>query len=189
MQDIIKLPFQFDPAKLKDELNKINDDEWIAHFNTSYYEGDWSGVPLRGQKGATHPIQQLYPNPAAKEFEDTELMSRCPYYKEVLDNFKCPTTSVRLLKLKSGAVIKEHTDHALGFEDGEARIHVPIVTNPEMEFKLKGERVIMNEGETWYLNFSQPHSLANKGATDRVHIVIDCVVNEWLEELFTKAVA
>ena len=187
MIDIIKLPFEFDPAKLKEDLSKIREDEWTPHFNTSTYEGDWSGVALKAPVGAVHPIQKLNPNPGIIDYADTDILERCEYFKSVLANFLCPLKSVRLLKLKPGSVIKEHTDFFLAFEEGEARIHIPVQTNPELYFYLKGERVIMNEGETWYLNFNLKHSIENHGNTDRVHLVMDCEVNNWLKELFMTA--
>jgi hypothetical protein len=47
----------------------------------------------------------------------------------------------------------------------------------------------MNEGECWYLNVNFPHKVANRGATDRVHLVIDCAVDDWLRALVLKATA
>ena len=38
----------------------------------------------------------------------------------------------------------------------------------------------MQVGETWYVNVNLPHSVENLGATDRVHLVIDAVVNDWI---------
>jgi hypothetical protein len=52
-----------------------------------------------------------------------------------------------------------------------------------MEFYLAGSRVVMGEGECWYLDLSQPHRLHNRGKTDRIHLVIDCVVNDWLRSI------
>jgi hypothetical protein len=52
---------------------------------------------------------------------------------------------------------------------------------------LGGQRVVMNEGECWYNDFNLPHSVANHGTTDRVHLVIDCVLNDWLRALFAAS--
>lgn len=187
MVNVLKLPFQFDPAKLKEDLLKINDDEWYLHFNTSYYEGEWSGVALRAPAEAVHPIQKLAPNPNIKEFTDTETLDRCDYFKMILNEFHCPFKSARLLKLKAGSVIKEHTDSFLAFEEGETRIHIPVLTNPQIFFYLNNERIIMNEGETWYLNFNLKHKIENKSDRDRVHLVFDCDVNEWLTDVFNQS--
>jgi len=87
------------------------------------------------------------------------------------------------MKLAVGSRIKEHTDHDLSAEDGTARLHIPVQTNSEVYFRLNGARVVLNEGECWYLRLSDPHSVENLGTTDRVHLVIDVVVNSWLNEL------
>jgi hypothetical protein len=47
--------------------------------------------------------------------------------------------SARLLSLRPGAVIKTHRDADLTFENGEVRIHVPIFTNPEVDFEIERE--------------------------------------------------
>lgn len=177
-----KLPFQFDVARLQADLAKIGADEWTPHFNKSYYEGEWSGVALRSVRGAA---MQLYPDPTAQgNYADTEVLDRCPYFREVLATFEYPLESVRLLKLQAGARIREHKDYNLGFGDGELRIHVPVQTNPDVGFYLSGERIVMNEGESWYVNFNLPHRVENNGQTDRIHLVIDGIVNDWARSIF-----
>ena len=39
-----------------------------------------------------------------------------------------------------------------------------------------------------YLNLSRPHAVRNRGTTDRIHLVIDGVVNPWLLDQFAGAV-
>jgi len=187
MVNVLKLPFEFDPAKLKEDLSKINDDEWYLHFNKSDYEGDWSGIALRAPAKAMHPIQKLSPLPGIEDFVDTDVLNKCGYFKTILNNFLCPLKSVRLLKLNPGSIIREHTDSFLSFEDGAARIHIPIQTNPDIYFYLDGKRIIMNEGESWYLNFSLKHKIENRSNVDRIHLVIDCDVNEWLADVFNNS--
>jgi hypothetical protein len=180
MQSSFRLSCEFEPARLQADLDGILATDFIPHFNTQYYQGDWSAVPLRSIGGSA---TQIYPDPTKKDaWADTPLLARCPYVRAVLAAFPCPQQAVRFLRLKAGSVIKEHRDHELGFEDGEVRLHIPVRTNPDLIFMLDGRRVIMREGECWYNNLSLPHSVANRGATDRVHLVIDCVVNDWLRE-------
>jgi hypothetical protein len=178
----VRLPLDFDPAPLKADLERIAPGEWTPHFNTGYYEGEWSVAPLRSVGGV---INQIYPDPTkGDQFADTELMARCPNIRSVLTRLKCPLLSARLLKLTAGSVIREHRDYNLGYEDGEIRLHLPVQTHPAVEFYLAGERIVMNEGESWYLNFNLPHRVANLGPTDRIHLVADCVLDEWLRARF-----
>lgn len=181
MQSSFRLSVSFDPVRLQSDLAGVLADEFIPHFNTRYYQGDWSAVPLRSVGGRAGNI---YPDPTAKiAYAPTPLLARCPYVSEVLNYFACPQMAVRFLRLKAGSVVKEHTDLDLGFEDGEVRLHIPVHTNPDLIFMLGGKRVVMQEGECWYNNFNLPHSVDNRGSTDRIHLVIDCVVNDWLREL------
>jgi hypothetical protein len=184
MPSAFELPVRFDPVRLQADLNGMLAAEFLPHFNTQYYEGNWSVAPLRSIGGAAN---QIYPDPTKGDaFADTPLLARCPYVIEALSFFQCPLLSVRFLRLAVGSVIKEHRDFNLSLEDGELRLHVPVTTNPEVEFILDGHRVVMREGECWYLNLNLRHRVANRGATDRIHLVIDCVVNEWLKELLGR---
>ena len=94
--------------------------------------------------------------------------------------------SVRLLNLAAGAIIQEHRDHGLAYEQGEARLHIPVHTNEHVSFYVNGELVPMAEGSCWYINANLPHRVANEGKADRIHLVVDCLVNDWLREQFEK---
>jgi GNAT superfamily N-acetyltransferase len=185
LPDSVKLPLRFDVARLQADLAGMLAGEFVPHFNAAYYQGDWSAVPLRAIGGRT---DHIYPDPTAKAaFADTPLLDRCPSVRAVLAALPCPHQAVRFMRLKAGSVIREHRDHELGFEDGEVRLHIPVITNPGVEFILNQVRVVMHEGECWYLNVNQPHRVANHGATDRIHLVIDCVVNDWLRDQLLAA--
>lgn len=185
--DRTRLPFSFDPARLCDDLDRISGAAWVDHFVKQNYEGDWTVLPLRFTVGATHPIMQAYSSPSVTEFEDGPLLDRTPYFREVLAHFHCPLLSVRLMRLAPGSVIKEHSDHDLAAEWGAARIHIPITTNPEVDFLLNRQPIVMEPGSAWYLRLADPHAVANRGTTDRVHLVIDCVTNAWLTQQLDTA--
>lgn len=182
MISILKLPFVFDSDLLKKDLRRFAPADWIPHFNAHIYEGDWSGIAFRAPKGAA---VQLYPDPAARDgYADTEMLTRCVYVPEVLSAFKCELESARFLRLGAGSNIREHRDYALGYEDGFVRVHIPVQTNSQVDFFLDGQRVEMSEGEAWYLNFNLKHRVENKSSSDRVHLVVDCVLNDWLRGFF-----
>ena len=180
-----RLPFRFDADELASEVARIEEREWVAHFNTRDYEGSWSGVALRGVGGRA---DRICPDPSAiAQFRDTAVLRRSPALRSVLDAFECELSCVRLLKLAAGSSIKEHRDGGLSAVHGEARVHIPIVTDDDVEFFLDGELVPMLAGETWYLDLELPHRVDNRSSRDRVHLVIDCIVDEWLGELLRAA--
>jgi len=187
LPDRLRLPITFDPAPLARDLAGFIQDDWTAHFVTSNYDGDWSAIGLRAPAGATHPIQMIYSDPAATTFVDTPVLARVPAMARVLAAFDCPLLAVRLMRLAPASNIKEHRDHDLAFEDGTVRLHIPVTTNPQVEFVLNGTPVTMEPGSVWYLRLSDPHRVTNGGTRDRVHLVIDATVNDWLTRLLISA--
>lgn len=185
--DRLRLPLDFDPERLAADLANLAAVAWTAHFVTQNYDGDWSAIALRAAAGAQHPIQMIYSDPTCADFVDTPYLAAAPYFRAVLGAFACPLRAVRLMRLAPGSRIKEHRDHDLSFEDGMVRIHIPVATNEAVDFRLNGLRCPMPAGSAWYLRLSDPHSVANLGGTDRVHMVIDAAVNDWLAALFERA--
>lgn len=178
----LKFPFQFDKTKLQQELALLLDKNWVPHFNKNGYDGEWNSIALYAKDGDETNIFALNANDS--KITATPLLNKCPYLQEVIAHFKCPLLSVRLLRLGAGAAIKPHRDHELGYEDGNFRIHIPIFTNPDVDFILDGVRLEMLPGQCWYTNVNYVHAVANNGQTDRIHLVIDGERNEWSDELF-----
>ena len=178
----LQLAFTFDVPGMQEELSRLSARQWPLHYQSRHFEGEWSSLALRSIDGRADN-SLISPLDDAPYF-DTELLQSSPRMREALGRFQCPLLAVRLLRLTPGSVIREHTDGGLNFEQGLIRIHIPVITNPGVEFLLQGEMLSMREGECWYCNFNLPHALANRGETDRVHLVIDAVVNDWVKELF-----
>lgn len=187
--DRLRLPFNFNPALLARDLANLSSAAWIRHYVKQNYEGDWSIIPLRAPAGERHPLRMIYADPACRTFEDTALLDACPYFREVIGTFQAPLRTVRLMRLTAGSLIKEHEDVDLSFEDGMVRLHIPVVTNDSVEFQLNRTRVVLEAGSCWYLRLSDPHSVANRGTEDRIHLVIDAFVNDWIGGVFGMAAA
>lgn len=128
----VQLPFSFDADQMKQEVDNLNDYAWKLHYNTKHYDGEWSALPLRSAEGSLQNI--IAHDSTVGGFADTELMQYCPYIQWITEQFNCPKLAVRLLKLKAGAVIHPHSDYGLYLEEGEIRLHIPIVTNEQVEF-------------------------------------------------------
>ena len=187
--DRLKLPLSFDPLRLQNELRRFDEADWIPHFVASNYHGDWSVIPLRGPAGAEHPVMMIYSDPCCAEFADTPFLRRSPYFQEVLASFEFELLAVRLMKLAGGSRILEHRDHDLSVEEGTVRLHIPILTSPDTRFYLNGRKVVMGEGECWYLRLSDPHRVVNEGAVDRIHLVIDAPASDSMRALLSCGAA
>lgn len=179
----LRLPFDFDPARLEHDLAQLHPDEWIDHYNQQAHQRRWSCLPLRSAGGrADHIMANLESN-----FLDTPLLARCPYFQYVLNSFHCEKTSVRLMALESGGRILTHTDAGGGFEDGVARIHIPIISDAAVIFTIDGEDKHFSVGAAWYMNANCRHAVHNGSDRTRIHLVLDCTPNPWLRQLFTDA--
>ncbi len=189
MLSFLQLPTRFNAQQMQQEVNALAEMNWLSHYNKKYYEGDWTVISLRSADGRANNIYSLHASASLTgkaAYQDTPLLDQCPYIKEVLSYFECEKTMVRLMKLNAGAVIKPHKDQDMNFEEGEVRFHIPVYTNELVSFFIEDERIPMQEGECWYLNLSLEHRVNNAGQTDRVHLVIDCMVNDWVKEKFSE---
>ncbi len=180
----LKMPFLFSEEKLLEDLQVCKNFTFTSHYNKNDYTGEWKSLALRSQNGEVDNIFALPQN--EEKYKDTVLLQKCTYFKEIIDSFECEKESIRLLNLKPASVIKEHADYNLGYEDGIFRIHIPITTNDDVHFFINSEEIKMLPTECWYGNFNLPHSVRNEGKSDRIHLVMDCLRNEWSDILFSE---
>jgi hypothetical protein len=190
LPDRIRLPFSFDPAGLAFDLRQFAEGEWRLHYVRDNYQGDWSVLPLRAPAGETHPARMIFSSPTNPDYVDTSLLARVPNFQQALARFECPLRAVRLMRLGPGSLIREHSDHDLDAAlMGLVRLHVPVTSGAGVEFRLNRLPVAMAPGSVWYLRLADPHSVANDGDVERVHMVIDAQMNDWLLQMLRAGVS
>jgi len=181
IQRAIRLPRTYDVGVLQSELGVIVDRFKSAPQPGPYHNGDWTGISLYSQGGK----EGAFPSAAGLEpYTKTAALEHAPYMTRLLEELECPKEVVRLLSLPAGAVIQEHFDLHTNFQYGLLRLHIPIVTHPNVEFVIDGMRCDWREGELWFGDFSLPHSVRNNSNVNRVHMVIDVQINDFLLSLF-----
>jgi hypothetical protein len=183
LPDRLRLPMRFDAAALAAEIAALDESDWYRHVARLNYEGDWCIVPLRAAAGETHPVRMICANPSQTEFVDTPMLDRLPGVRAALRRFRCPLLQARLMRLSPGSAILEHSDPDLDPNGRGARLHVPIVTGEGVTFLLNRRAVPMAPGDLWYLRLFDPHSATNHGTSERIHLVVDVVVDDWLRGL------
>ncbi|MEM7086672.1 MAG: aspartyl/asparaginyl beta-hydroxylase domain-containing protein [Bacteroidota bacterium] len=157
------------------QLNKIFDKDLlkkayhsVSHIETkpANYPGtgslSWNSLPIYTMGGSSNHLESLLP---------------------FIAELKLQWRLVRFLILGPGGIIKEHADTFLSGR--VVRLHIPVITNPEVEFNLDHQRQTWQEGEFWYGDFTLPHSVYNRSNTTRVHLVIDAAVDENLFKQFS----
>ncbi len=180
----LRLPFTFDVCRLQRDLQRLQAHHWQQHINKQAHDGGWTALSLRAVDGNPDTIAVVEMDPG--HYADTPYMRECSYIPEVLATLECQQASARLMSLRAGEEIRRHTDMDLGFEDGCVRLHIPIQTSTDVIFHIDDQPIHFGAGECWYMNANYPHQVSNSGDQDRIHLVIDCVVNDWLSTLFKE---
>ena len=179
-----RLPLIFDPAGLRADLESIPAAAWVPHPNAQDYQGQWTSVALRSKSGSSGDIA---PWGAAKEFCDTPLAAERRHLQAAVDAFEFEKKSVRLLRLHAASQVRERRAADLGLAHGELRIYIPVAASNDVELVAAERRLVMRAGEAWFIELSQSQRMANRGADDCVHLVIDGVMNEWAIALLERA--
>lgn len=170
--------------QMQQELSLLLQQQWHAHVNKRDYQGGWDVLALRcaTQHFNSHGILQSFAIAAGEAWQNLPALEQSPALLRFTTNLPYSLKSVRLMRLHPGAEIKPHRDHGLSLEHGEARLHLSLQTNEQLNFFVNDERVPMQAGELWYINADQVHRVENKGAEPRINLVLDCVVNDHLKE-------
>lgn len=184
-----RFPFKFDLDAMKADLAKIDDSALVDHYDVSLDRG-WRAALLVSKHGKMDGRESQRPSWDFTEFRRTTLAEQLPYFRTILDHLDqhgVQQGRVRILRLAPGAGINLHRD--VGAEVGclafkQVRLHVPIITNPKVTFFVGGEKIKMEPGRFYYVNFSKKHYVRNDGDTSRFHLVLDLKVNPWLRQSF-----
>ena len=80
-----------------------------------------------------------------------------------------------LVKLAAGGRICQHIDNKMSPEANAIhRVHIPIITNDDVIFKIGGELKNMKKGECWEINnLEKQHGVNNYSSVDRIHLIFD----------------
>lgn len=177
-----KLSIAFDPDRLLEDLKRLSPEDWHTHEQTglSYVRGRYLTAPLVAAGGSASDVATYH----SSDFRPTPILEKCPYFFQLVSHFRSSLSRVRLMQLTPGASLEEHVDLVdQGVDFQLARFHVPIVTNPGSEMIVDGQRAEMKPGECWYLDVGLPHSAANRGDEARIHLVVDCYIDDFANEL------
>jgi hypothetical protein len=175
-QPFLKLPIRFDADALEREVRALPPSAWVPHAtgfpgNEAVRLVTVGGQPTDAFDGPMQP---------------TEYLARCCYIEEVMAELGGVWGRSRLMGLGVGAEVPEHVDAHYHWRT-HLRIHVPIITNPAVEFTCGGETVHMGRGECWVFDSFRWHEVHNRGPERRVHLVLDTVVTEHLWDLIDAA--
>jgi hypothetical protein len=82
------------------------------------------------------------------------------------------TCRIMLAKLKAHKEIKKHID-GLPASDVPHKIHVPLITHPNIEFQAEDEYIHLPRGAAYEVNNKVEHGGRNTSDIDRIHLIFD----------------
>lgn len=159
-----RLPVRFDVERLRAEVEALPADAWSRHPNE--YEGN-TAARLITVDGTQNDL-------VGGEMRPTPALLASPYLQQVLASFNTVWSRSRLMRIAGGGSVPQHSDmnHHWFYR---VRVHIPVITRPEVRFHCAGQSVHMAAGEAWIFDNWREHKVENPCAEARIHLVADTV--------------
>lgn len=162
-----QLSARYDADRLADDLQSIPEAQWRVH--------EFS-LPNRASGTYREAILWDDPGPVAA-------LASCPALNSFLRTFPARIRHARLADLTPGLRIVGHVDRVGRYQDDAVTLHVPVSTNTQAQIVVVGKRYRMSPGQLWFLDTYCLHSIANRGTTSRVHLILECEPDESINTL------
>lgn len=161
----IQLPLTFDADAMAAEVAALGEENWFPH-PAGYPGNDYLPlVAVDGQVTGESPVGAMAPTP---------LLLRSPYLMQVMESLGAVWGRTRLMRLEGNAEVTPHSDLGYYWRD-RLRVHVPIVTFPQVRFRCGPAEINMAAGEAWVFDTWLPHLVSNETGQSRIHLVADTV--------------
>jgi hypothetical protein len=173
LNDTVAYPLpsiEIDSKRVQEELRALDEELWTLQNRYKAVER-WKGISLFSVGGEATDLRVADRLPVYK----TVAGEKCPYIcNEVLPRFGAPWLRVVFYRLEAKTQIAPHRD--LGHNrilNGPVRIHIPVITNPQVLMYLDGRPYHFSTGTAWYFDATARHSVENNSDQDRIHLVVD----------------
>src|SRR5215831_7467951 len=157
-----RLPIRLDVERMRAEVEAIGADAWVKHPND--IKGNTSVRLISANGGENDDIDgAMLPTPH---------LQKSPYLRQILASFGVVWSRSRLMRLSPGCGVPPHADinHHWFYR---VRVHMPVITHPDVRFRCGGEVVHMAAGDVWLFDNWRLHEVENPAPFDRIHFVAD----------------
>jgi len=158
----IRLPYWFDAERLAVEVRELGESAWMAH--PARMKGNDAVALVSRNAGDNDDFDG--------SMRCTRHLDQCRYIRQVMAGIGEVFGRSRLMRLAPGAEVATHVDFNYHWYT-RVRIHIPIVTHPDVMFYCADENVHMRAGECWIFNSWRRHRVVNTSNISRVHLVLD----------------
>lgn len=157
-----RLPLRLDVARLREEVASLDVGAWAKHPNDIQGNTSLRLISVDGtENDDVSGVMQATPH-----------LRRLQYVRQILASFGVVWSRSRLLRLAPGATVPEHADINYHWFN-RVRLHIPIVTRPEVRFYCGDQSVHMAAGEAWVFDNWRLHRVENFTSDERIHLVAD----------------
>jgi hypothetical protein len=161
-QPFYRLPVRFDVKRLREEIAVQPPPAWAPHPNNIQGNSSLRLISVNG--GENDDVDGvMLPTPH---------LVQSPYIRQVLASFGVVWSRSRLLKLAPFDGVPQHADINYHWFN-RVRLHVPIITHPDVRFVCGDEAVHMAPGEAWIFDNWRLHRVDNPVDAERIHLVAD----------------
>ncbi len=161
----LQLPISFDAARLAAEVLAIDEASWKPH--PQGFEGN--DALLLVSSGGDPDNDRI-----GGAMQATPHLKRCPYLMQTLASLGATWGRSRLMRLSGNAEVSPHVDTNYYWRE-HMRVHVPIVTQPSVQFHCGEAAINMAAGECWIFDTWNRHWVINDAERARIHLVADTV--------------
>jgi hypothetical protein len=161
----LQLPLSFDAAALAAEIDALGEGAWRPH--PQGFPGN-SALPLVSVGG--DPESDAVRGP----MRPTPQLLACPYLMQVMASLGAVWGRSRLMRLSGQAEVTPHVDINYYWRE-HMRVHVPVVTQPTVQFHCGDAVLNMAAGECWVFDTWRLHRVHNDDDRARIHLVADTV--------------
>jgi LPS sulfotransferase NodH len=171
-----RLPLRFDVERLRAEAAALPADAWARHPND--IKGNSAARLISVDGGENDEVNG--------RMQATAHLQQSPYIRQILASFGVVWSRSRLLRLAPGATVPEHADINYHWFT-RVRLHIPIVTRPEVRFYCADQVVHMAAGEAWVFDNWRSHRVENFTSDERIHLVADTSGSAHFWQLVTQS--
>lgn len=157
-----RLPLRLDVERLRAEVAALPAEAWVRHPND--LEGNSAARLISVDGGENDDV--------SGRMQATAHLQQSPYIRQILASLGVVWSRSRLLRLAPGAIVPEHADINYHWFT-RVRLHIPIVTRPEVRFYCADQVVHMAAGEAWVFDNWRSHRVENFTPDERIHLVAD----------------
>jgi hypothetical protein len=157
-----RLPVRFDVDRLRAEVEALPEDAWSRH--PSEYAGNTAArlITVGGTQNDS----------VVGEMQPTQALLASPYLQQVLASFGTVWSRSRLMRISGGGSVPQHSDMNYHWFY-RVRVHIPLITRPEVRFHCADQNVHMAAGEAWIFDNWRLHKVLNPASEARIHLVAD----------------